>query len=239
MRVFLVDDEPPVRGMLRLLLQKIEGVEVVGEEGNPVLAISEINRLAPDLLFLDIDMPLLNGFELLPYLTCEPMVVFCTAYYQFALKAFEVSALDYMLKPPTLPRIQESLAKAYKWERVQQLEKEQVLPQGLAKLVCSVGSKFVTVWTSDVLYLNKDDRYTLVTTAEGKELLTRLSIGYLSEHLDPRLFLQINRGLIINKSAVGSYKRLDSGNFEVTTTDGASYTLSRRRAKAFKEWLSE
>lgn len=237
LRVFLVDDEPPARGMLRLCLDKIEGITIVGEAGNPFSAIDEINRLVPDLLFLDIEMPLLNGFDMLPYLTCEPMVIFCTAYEEFAIRAFEVNALDYVLKPVTPERLRGSLKRANTWGRLRELKDESGKPRGLEKVMCTVGNQHVTVWAGNLRYLNKEDRYTLITTDEGKELLTRLSIGYLAEHLDETRFFQVNRSLIIHKSVVLSYKHLDSGNLEINVENGDVHTVSRRRAKAFKEWF--
>ena len=238
MRVYIVDDEKPARGILAYQLKKIENITIVGDAGNPIEAIEKINELKPDLVFLDIDMPELNGFEMLPYLTSKPMIIFCTAYDEYAIKAFEVNALDYLLKPVMPERLQKSLVKAGdEWARLNSLKNHEGEPLGLRKFLCTVGNEHKVVPLSDVRVISKTGRYLTIFTREQREFLTDLTLEYMDEHLiDPR-FYRINRGQIVNAEHVVSFKKNTHGTLDIVPESGEPLQVSRRRAKDFVSWL--
>ncbi len=238
MRVYLVDDEDHARGLLKRFLSANPEIDIVGEQGDPVAAIEEINRLRPDLVFLDIDMPALTGFEMLPYLKRKPLIIFLTAYDEYAIKAFEVNALDYVLKPPTPERLAESLSRAHdRWSALAELELGDPKPRGLTKIVCGQGSAYRVVWVKDVASFSKDGRYTVLVTRQQKQWFTDLTVDYLEKRLHNPLFFRINRGWIIHKELVSSFDGLPSGQLAVQLSDGQTLNVSRRRSRAFRDWL--
>ncbi|MDJ0838383.1 MAG: LytTR family DNA-binding domain-containing protein [Acidobacteriota bacterium] len=239
MRVYILDDEPGARGLVRHFIQAMDNIDIVGENGSPLKAIAEINELKPDLLFLDIDMPKLTGFQVLPYLTHRPLVVFLTAYDQYAIEAFEINALDYVLKPPSLERLTRSLQRAGdQWDRLEKIEFPEGKPQKLTNVVCELGDRSVVVWLKDIALFTKYGRYTALFTWEGRELITPLTTDYLEEYLPESFFFRINRAEIIHKSSVISFKSLPNGQLTLDLKQGTPVTVSRRRVKLFKQWLA-
>jgi len=238
MRVYLLDDEPGVRGLLHHFLDQIDQVEVVGENGSPLDAIAQINGLKPDVLFLDIEMPKLNGFQVLPYLKTHPLIIFLTAYDQYAVSAFEVNALDYVLKPPTLDRIKQSLSRARdRWKTLEQLDLSDENRARLTKVVCELGENRLIIWVKQVALFTKYGRYTSVLTWEGRQLITSLTTDYLNDHLNNPLFFRANRAEIVNKRNVLSFNTLANGQLQLTLRFGDRIKVSRRRTKMFRQWL--
>ena len=238
MRVFIVDDEKPARGILSYQLKKIAGVEIIGASGNPVEAIDLINQNKPDLVLLDIDMPELSGFEMLPYLTCKPMVVFCTAYDEFAIKAFEVNALDYLLKPVMFDRLEKSLARAKReWNKLYDLKDGDGQPMGLRKFLCAVGNEHKVIPLEEVHLIFKSGRYSTVCTKDQREYLTDLTMEYLEEHLTDPKFFRVSRSQIVHAEHVVSFKKNQHGTLDIAPSFGEPIQVSRRRAKDFVDWL--
>lgn len=239
MNVFIVDDERPARGLLSHHLNKIEDITIVGQSGDPLEAIDEINHLKPDLIFLDIEMPLLNGFEMLDYLKHRPIVIFCTAFDQHALKAFEVNALDYLLKPYTEDRLAESLKRAKnEWKKLENLQLPEDEPLQLKRIVCSQGTKKVVINLSEVLHFKKVETYTALITIDGNEYLTPLTLSHIEERLPEQQFFRVDRQNIIHLKVVESFQTEGSGFIEITSSKVDGLQVSRRRAKAFREWLA-
>ncbi len=238
MKVIIVDDEPAARGLLRDQLEEFGDLEIVAEAKNGVDAIVQINDHKPDLVFLDIQMPVLDGFDVLPYLKERPIIVFCTAFDHYALKAFEENALDYLLKPIEEERLEKCLARVRK-ERNKIENLDQVLPDkhGLEKIVCHQNGVHMVVWLKDVDLFRKEGRYTLALGTNGSEYLTDLTIAHLADEITDPNFFQINRSVIIRKQIVKSYKVLASGAGELDTCRHGSFPLSRSRLVDFKSWL--
>jgi len=238
MRTILVDDEEGARGQLRSLLAAHPDLSVVGEADHPLDAIRMINSLAPELVFLDIQMPLMDGFDLLPYLSARPLVIFCTAYDSYALKAFEVNALDYLLKPVSPERLALALRRATnEWSKLASLATMAPRPQGLRNIVCHQGSEHRVLWLRDIVAFHKDGRYTAVHNRDGSCLLTDLTLDYLEKKIVHPDFFRLNRGAILRRDQVASFRTLPHGSGLVTTTDGEEVTIRRARYQPFKNWL--
>ena len=240
MRVFLVDDEDPSRRLLMHHLKKRPEIEIVGDSGDPLEAVEKINDLKPDLVFLDIQMPVMDGFDLIPYLKHKPLVVFCTAYDEHAVRAFEVHAVDYILKPVNSDRLDQCLVKVHDtWSKLEKVANLKGDDPGLQKIICYQSGAYEIVWTKDIAKLEKDDRYTAVQTIDGKVFLSDLSIAYLAENIKDKRFFQVNRALIVTRESLVRYEFTESGTVELELHGDESCTVSRRRVKGFKTWLQE
>lgn len=213
-RTLIADDEPPARSRLRMILSEIPEIELIGEACNGLEALDMIDRDKPDLLFLDIQMPGLTGFEVLQKVKHFPVVVFCTAYDDYALKAFETSAIDYIVKPITEKRIHKSVEKLKSLRPYQQQEQvlqwlEKFADQNQRKPITSIpirtGDRVQFVPVNDISYFQAEDKYVTIVTCKGKRLLTDHPLCYLDEKLDD--FLRIHRSLLINKAHIKEVNR--------------------------------
>lgn len=239
MKTIIIDDEAPVRAMLRDLLSRRPQIEILAEAKNGIEAIEKINELRPDLIFLDIQMPVLSGFDILPYLKEKPLIVFVTAYDQYALQAFEACAVDYLLKPVDEDRLLKCLEKLEnQWEKIQKVKGFAKPKEGLEKLLCSVGGSVKIAWIRDVFLFRKEGRYTGVVMRDGAVYLTDLTLDYLEEQVDPRSFFRISRAVIVAKNEVAGFKVQHSGTGLVGLKNDETYTVSRSRVPAFRAWLA-
>lgn len=220
MRVLIVDDEPLARRNLAALLARDPAVLVVGECGSAELALAAIATLAPDLVFLDIDMPECDGFELLERAGPAPKfaLVFVTAHHQFALRAFEVGALDYILKPFDDARFGRVLARA----------KEQLrLPGASARFLIKNGPTLEVVRFSDIDWIEASDYY-VTLHAGGRAHMLRRSLAELDGLLAGHGFQRIHRSAIVNLDRVNALDIGDDGEYEVVLASGARLRMSRR-----------
>lgn len=236
MKVLLIDDERLARKELATLLAHHDQVQVVGEAANADEAETLIAQLRPDLIFLDINMPGRTGFELLEALEQPPQVIFVTAYDEHALKAFEVNALDYLLKPIDPERLGAALAK------VQASQQEDgVLHRDLLRETDQVFLKdndkcwFVTL--KDVRYFESEGNYVRVRFHDHKPLVLR-SLNKLEEKLDPTVFFRINRKHIVNLRWVEAIEPWFSGGLMMKLKGGENLEVSRRQTTRFKELMS-
>ncbi len=243
MRVIIIDDERLAREELKSLLSQFSFIEIVDEAKNPEEGIAKIKEHQPDLIFLDIQMPGMNGFDMLKKLDEIPKVVFVTAYDEFALKAFEVKALDYLLKPVDPERLKETL------QKVQQPEEEfsttlnslpatkEKLLQAGDKIFIKDGEKCWFVDISDVRMFESDGNYVKVYFDRFRPLILR-SLNSLEDRLDPKLFFRANRKFIINLNWISSVENWFNGGLQVSLKDGEKVEISRRQAIRFKELMS-
>ncbi|CAM2065290.1 Response regulator [Sulfidibacter corallicola] len=238
MRTLLIEDEDGARAYLRGLLEGHDDVAVVGEAENGLKAIEAVNRLEPDLIFLDVQMPVLNGFEILGYFKHHPMIVFCTAFDEYAIKAFEVNALDYLLKPVDPHRLSQCLEKirqeCRKRDSLQALALE---PDRTRNLVCRRGQSYHLVWLREVCMIFKDGRYTAVRTSEGGQYFLDLTIDQVDGKICNDHFFRINRATIMRREAVRRFGALPNGNGELETEWGESLSISRGRLAEFRRWF--
>jgi two-component system LytT family response regulator len=254
-RVLIVDDEPLARRTIRGLLREDAEVEVVGECGSGAEAVSSIRGQPPDLLFLDIQMPGMSGFDVLSQVEHEriPAIVFVTAFDEYALRAFEVHALDYLLKPFTDDRFREALAQAKSHVRLKELSRlsrslrallndraGEDAPRRksfLTRFMIRLGSRVVFVNPSDVDWIEADNYYAKLHVA-GKAHLLRVSMNELEEKLDPRAFLRIHRSSIINLDRVKELHQNPGGEYVVVLKDGTELKLSRARRERLEDLLT-
>lgn len=223
MKAIIIDDERVARRELRRLLKAHPEVEIIGEAGDGEEAISLIQKAAPDLLFLDIEMPGLSGFDLLDRVRDVPDVIFTTAYDQHALKAFEVSALDYLLKPIVPSRLAAAL------------QKVRGRHTGLRdQLFLREGGRCWIVRVSDIEVLESEGNYTRVFFAGERPLISG-SLAAFEQRLDPSAFFRASRKHVVNLNNIHSTASDPGGNLVVTMRCGATVTLSRRQSVELKK----
>lgn len=239
MRTLIIDDERLARKELNGLLADYDQIEVVGEAANADEAQELINQLNPDLLFLDIQMPGKTGFELLEMLDNVPKVIFTTAYDEFALKAFEVNAMDYLLKPIDHDRLKESIAKLPE-------TKSSSAPDNDTKdkkltledqVFVKDGDKCWFVSLSNIRLFESDGNYIKVYF-DGNRPMIHKSLNALDEKLDPRSFFRASRKHIVNLSWVEGIEPWFNGGLMVKLKGGDKVEVSRRQAAKFKEMMS-
>ena len=225
LRVLLVDDERLARAELRRLLKMHPAVEIVGEAASALEAMAQIAALQPDLLLLDVQMPGGSGFDLLGALDAAPEVIFCTAYDQYALQAFEVSALDYLQKPVQAQRLATALARAGARLRL--------TPSAPRKIFIKDGERCWFVALADIMLFSSEGNYARVHFGSQQPLMPR-SLNQLEERLDPAQFLRANRRQIVNLAHVMQVTATAADGLELLLADGTRVEVSRRRAQQFR-----
>jgi two-component system LytT family response regulator len=244
LRVIIVDDEPLARERLHDLLALESDIDIIGECADGRQAISAIRELAPDLVFLDVQMPELDGFGVLEELGPEttPVVVFVTAYDQYALRAFEVHALDYLLKPFDRDRFRKAIARArqlisgddtdaFRSRVIQLLSEIHVTPrtdtpQHLARMMVRTGGRVYFVRAADVDWIEAAGNYVRLHTGAESHVI-RDSLSALETKLDPASFARIHRSTMVNLERVKQLEPLFHGDYTVVLHDGTRLTLSR------------
>ncbi len=239
MKALVIDDERLARKELISLLSEFPRIEIVGEAVNADDAIEKIDALKPDILFLDIQMPGKNGFELLETLDVVPKVIFTTAYDEYALKAFEVSALDYLLKPIRKERLEECVQKIMDAAQEEKLRSsETAYKLGLNDQVfVKDGDKCWFVRLSNVRLFESDGNYIKVYFDNFKPMIHK-SLNALDKKLDDRAFFRASRKHIINLSWVDSIESWFNGGLLVKMKGGEKVEVSRRQASKFKDMMS-
>jgi len=229
-RVLIVDDEPPARAILREILGRIPGVAIVGEAGDGLEALKAAGELAPDAVFLDIQMPRLDGFEVMELLDPAIAVVFVTAYDQYAVKAFEVRAVDYVLKPFREERLAQALARARDLSR----RKDRPAPHALADAARAPGQYLARLVVRDgpnirVIPVEKldfaEDSVSLKT--EGKKYRKPQTLASLAASLDPARFLRVHRSYVINLERLQRVELYAKNSHVAILADGSRIPVSR------------
>lgn len=222
-RTLIVDDEPPARRNIALLLQRDAEIEIVGECGSGKEALSAIRDLSPDLVFLDVHMPECDGFDVIEMLgPSQPRaIIFVTAYDQYALRAFEAGALDYLLKPFDNVRFQLAVDRAR--ERIQSAVSA---PKSDRMVVKSAGAvSFIRI--TDIDWIEADDYYSRLHVGPKSHLIRR-SLADLERELDPSSFCRAHRSAIVNLDRVKTLKLNAEGEYNALLENGAEIRISRR-----------
>ncbi|HXA46611.1 MAG TPA: LytTR family DNA-binding domain-containing protein [Burkholderiaceae bacterium] len=230
MRALIIDDERLARDWLRRLLQAHPEVRIVGEAANLPEAVRAIESLAPDLIFLDVQMPGGSGFDLLAALDQVPAVIFTTAFDSYAMRAFDVSALDYVLKPIEPQRLALALEK---YQRSQGVPDTKPL-DGSGKVFIKDGERCWLVELDRIMLFESEGNYTRVYFDNERPLLAR-SLNQLEARLDPARFTRVSRSQIVNMRVVADMRPGIGGGMVLTLNNGLRITMSRRRAAQFKQ----
>ncbi|MRG44556.1 response regulator [Chitinophaga sp. SYP-B3965] len=230
MEAVIIDDERLARKDLRAILKQFPFVTITGEAANVAEALELIERTRPQVIFLDIEMPEANGFALLEQLRTVPAVIFTTAYDAYAIKAFEVNALDYLLKPVTEKRLAESL------ERLQETikPKAEQYPDLQEKIFVKDGERCWFVPLADIRLLESTGSYARIHFGKHAPLLAR-SLQSLESRLNPLYFFRASRKHIVNLEHVQHITTLNQHLLELELTDGTKIPLSRRQSILFRE----
>ena len=237
-RILIVDDERPARNKVRAHLQGEEGLEIVAEAQNGLEAVDAIRTLCPDLVFLDIQMSGMSGFEVIDAVGAEamPAVIFVTAYDEFALRAFEVEAVDYLLKPFDEDRIKRAFDRAAK-----RIDDRATNKSGIERLMASVRpadpflqrivvkdkERLFFVSVKDISHLSGQENYVKIHTTNGDHLI-RDTLNHLEGRLDPQKFARIHRSEMVNIDSIKEMHSWSHGDYIVILKDGIRLRLSRR-----------
>ncbi len=251
LRVLVVDDEQLAREELCYLLGQVGGVEVVGQAGNGIEALSAIERVAPELVFLDVQMPGLTGFQVARQLVeraASPLVVFVTAFDQHAIKAFEVNALDYLLKPVDQVRLDQAVQRARR-----RLDSDRPLNDQLEKIVRMVqerqarqsqvavkaGERFLLVQADDIIFASLTDESINIVTGHVSGTSNYRTLDDLQARLDPEVFWRVHRSHLVNINKIKEIVPWFSRNYILRMKDakGTEIPVSRTQTKRLRDYL--
>jgi len=239
-RAVIADDEPLARQQLRDLLADVAWIAIAGETGDGASTVRTVNAVRPDLLFLDIQMPEGDGLEVLQQLAHHPHVVFTTAFDRYAVAAFEVQALDYLLKPFGAKRLGQALDRVrQQWPaRHSETVSERFAAatgrhQPLRRLYVRVGGRIIPVPVEKILHCEARGDYVALHTAEGCYVVNT-SVEYLAERLSPESFVRIHRSRIVNLEAVEAFERHDDKRVRARLTNGTTVVASRAWSSALR-----
>ncbi len=244
MRTVIVEDEEPARNLLKSFLKDTENIELIGECENGFEGVKIINELKPDLVFLDIQMPKINGFEMLELIDHKPHIIFTTAYDQYALKAFEYNAADYLLKPYSKERLQEAIAKVA--ERIDAggssseiTDKIINFPREsfLERIVVKDRNKIHIIPVDQIRYIEAMDDYVMIYTREGR-FIKQQTMKRLENTLNPSDFIRIHRSHIVRIEEINEIQQYEKESYIVILHDKTRLRVSKTGYKNLKDILS-
>lgn len=243
MKVIIIDDEPLARSVVKEFLRKHKELELTQECGDGFEGIKAIQQHQPDLVFLDIQMPKITGFEMLELLEQAPPVIFTTAFDEYAIKAFEAHAVDYLLKPFNQDRFDKAVAKwmeqrsAATGKATQDLiESASLSPSQSQRVVVKSGSKIKIIPVQDIFYLEAADDYVKIHTPEGYYLKNK-TMNHFEQALDPQLFVRSHRSYIVNIQQITRIDPYEKDNHVAILKSGAKVPVSRNGYSRLREVL--
>ncbi len=243
LRTIIVDDEAPARLKVKQYLKDHPDIEIVGEADNGADAVKIIREMKPDLAILDIQMPEMDGFEVIKALEDPPLVIFATAYDQYAIKAFEVNSIDYLLKPFSKSRLKEALERVRGYLRkdfgdklgdlLRLVEQEK---RYLNRITVRKGKRIIVLDVQDIVWVGAEETLNFASTKENRYLVN-YTLAELEQKLDPGLFFRIHRSVLINLNHISEIIPWFAGQYKIVMKDRekTELTLSRRRVKELKE----
>jgi two-component system, LytTR family, response regulator len=245
-RILIIDDEPLARQLVRKYIENIKDAEILGECENGFEALKAIQELKPDLLFLDIQMPKIDGFELLEVLDSKPEIIFTTAFDQYAIRAFEMNAVDYLLKPFSSTRLEQAVEKAR--QRILTAAQSPGAPSqlnGLQKqidedrktldrVITRLGSKITVIPVDKIIYIEAADDYVMVYSELGNHLKEK-TMKYFEEHLPAGQFIRIHRSYIVNISEIKSLELYTKDSYVAVLKNGAKLKVSSEGYRRLRE----
>jgi len=245
-KAIIIDDEPAARRLMKsLLAEHIGAIEVIDEAGSGREALKKIEELQPDVIFLDIQMPDLTGFEVLEQLERKPNVIFTTAYEQYALKAFEIFSLDYLLKPIKEERLAQSIERLKQvgksntnidMKGLQEVIQQLKMPKKATALPIKTGDRINLIRFETISYLEANDKYVFIHTTDGQKFLTDQSLTTMEEKL-PEQFYRVQKSYILNKDAIKEMHKHFNGRYLFVMNDKTltQITSGRTYNDAIKE----
>ena len=253
LRVVVADDERPARSLVVALLRGFDDVEVIGEAKDGTEAVEVIERLRPDLALLDLQMPGVDGIGVVRLLkkNAVPMIAFVTAYDEYAVRAFEMNAVDYVLKPVEAARLRETVSRAIdRLDRVDARADARVMSKGMAAAVSEIEASTPLRWIpvrkrSDIVLVDAGDISSAVsdgellhlTTARGEKHTITYRLKDLEARLDPALFIRLSRGTLANVSMVAKVTHMPGGTYQLTMKNGQHLHTSRYHSRSLRERL--
>jgi two-component system, LytTR family, response regulator len=250
MRVLIVDDEPIARQVLRQELELIDDIEIVGEAEDGEAALEAVSASQPEVIFLDLQMPRMTGFEMIDRLhgARVPVIVIVTAYDQHAIRAFEAGAIDYLLKPVSQARLVQTMDRVRKLakspaeasEKIGQLQALSPSPSAagqVLKIVGKLGEEYFLLDIQEVLAFQADGDLTWIITGKQRYLATQ-NLKMIEDRLQNRMFQRIHRNALVNINQIRKMSMLSSQRWLVTLTNGQELIVSKRQAKHVRPFLS-
>ena len=245
LRAFIVDDEPIARKVLREELQSLQRVEVVGEAENGQAALTQMPIVRPDIIFLDVEMPVMGGFDFLKHLNSGvlPAVVMVTAYNEHAIGAFEAGAIDYLLKPVGQARLELALDRAQRvlkdpLQAAEKIAELQEVASGskVRKIVGKLGEEFFLLSPDEILAFQAEGELVWIITANQRFLATQ-NLRNIEERLNNTSFRRIHRNALVNIEQIRKMSMITSQRWLVTLNNGQQFVVSKRQAKNVRDVL--
>jgi len=242
----IIDDEALARNRLKRMLKPYDFIRIAGEAGNGKEALEVIGDLQPRLLFLDIRMPLLSGFEMLEQLHETPYIIFTTAYHQYALQAFEENAVDYLLKPVSAEKLDRAVAKVsaifsrgsvstpHLDRLVQSIQRKE---NRIERFSVKTGDRITIIPAEDILYFFAEDKYTFAATQDSESIIS-FTLKDLEQRLDPVKFIRIHRGAIVNIAQIQTIGKWFGGKYKLTFANGKELMVSASYAGRFRQAIN-
>jgi two-component system LytT family response regulator len=241
-KTLIIEDEDLARGLLKNYLSKHDDIEVIGEYEDGFSGLKAINELKPDLVFLDIQMPKLSGLELLELVENNPQIIFTTAYDEYAVKAFELNAVDYLLKPFSQERFDKALKRIREDDSTNNeninglIDNLQDNSDTLERVVIKNGSEIDIILTKDIVFIEANDDYVFIHTEKGKHIKHGTMKSY-EARLDSQEFFRIHRSYIVQIGRIKKISLYEKNSYKLTLTTGQSLNISRNKVKELKELL--
>ncbi len=241
-RALIIDDEKLARSRLKRMLSRYSDIEIIGEARDGAEGERLVKELEPDVVFLDIKMPVLSGFDMLGKLDRSPHVIFVTAYDEYALHAFEENTIDYLLKPVSKKRLDMAVEKLTEALRrgspadidtgklLQSIERRRSL---IKRFSVTIGDRIMLIPDSDITFFNAESKCTFLHTA-GKDYIIPFTMNELEDKLDPGMFVRVHRSYIVNLEHIESVSKWFAGRLLVRMNNGRDITVSRSYITSFK-----
>lgn len=243
---FIIDDESPARILIKNYLEDFPEITTSGEYADGFTAVKAVNELKPDMIFLDIQMPKLTGFEMLELLDHHPVIIFTTAYDQYAIKAFEMNATDYLLKPFSKERFNKAVEKGLEKIRTHQADSRQIndlvsLKDEELELIQRVavrsGNKIHVIPVAEICYIEADGDYVKIHTAEHS-FLKEKTMKFFEKHLEGDQFVRIHRSFIVNVNEIARLEQYEKESYIALLKKGAKLKVSKSGYRLVREVLS-
>ncbi len=245
-KVIIIDDEKLARDIIKNYLLDFDDFEIVAECSNGFDGLKAIQEFTPNLIFLDIQMPKITGFEMLELLDKPPYIIFSTAFEDYAIKAFEVNAVDYLLKPYSKERFNDSINRYLNtYSELKTLDSITNLVNNfysnnnyLNRIVIKTNNKILIIPTEEISFLEAQDDYVLINSSKGK-FLKQKTMKFFEEHLDPNEFIRIHRSYIIKISSIKQIELVEKDNYILITNESKKYPVSKTGYQKLKTILEE